>query len=1115
MSISLLLRLTLILAVALTALATPAPAHASAPAQTDTPPPKAVTIPGTIQSKLGCPGDWQPACAKTYLTYDKTADLWIGAFDIPAGAYEYKVALNDGWGENYGGKADRNGPNVALKLDKAAKVTFVYDHKSHVVANSADNAMPIVLGSLQNELGCKTDDDKTCLNTYMTDPEFDGVYGFSTKNLPPGEYTARVMLFNKPDENLGEAGKLVTISVPSANAEVYFGFDVNKKELIVSTDGAPKGNIAKQKAYWVNRDTLLWNVTGSPKYSYELRVAQNADLKLGSKGVSGGQVYTLTYASGGPGGDVFKQFPHLMGYTALKLDEKAAADAATLLKGQIAITLRDDKGNALDSAGVQIAGAIDDVFAGAASQTALCVSWDGITPTLRVWAPTARSMAAHIFKDAATNDKVIVPMKLDEKSGVWSVTGDPDWKNKFYLLEVEVFSPRTGKVEKNLVTDPYSISLSANSKRSQFVDLRDKTLKPDGWDALKKPALDRVEDIVLYELHIRDFSIGDQTVTPTLRGKYGAFTQANSNGMKHLKALADAGLTHVHVLPAFDIATIEEDASKRAEPDVKMLKSYGPNSDKQTALVEQFNGKDGYNWGYDPYHFNTPEGSYATDPNGTARVVEFRQMVAGLSAIGLRTVMDVVYNHTSASGQDDKSVFDKIVPGYYYRLNKEGGVETSTCCQNTASENAMMEKFIIDSVLMWAKEYKVDGFRFDLMGHHMLGTMTKLRDSLDALTLEKDGMDGKKIYVYGEGWDFGEVAKNARGVNASQANLAGAGIGSFNDRLRDAVRGGSPFDAPTTQGFASGLALTPNAINKNAADIQQSKLAEYADWIKLGLAGNLKNFVVTRADGVTARGEQILYGGSPAAYAAAPRETINYVSAHDNETLYDKLAWALPANTSLSQRVRANNLALDVVMLAQGIPFFHAGDDILRSKSLDRDSYNSGDWFNVLDFSYAENGWGRGLPPSIKDRWAAAKPVLANAAIRPTSAAIKSANAHFREMLQVRKSSPLFRLGSADEVLKRVSFLNQGAGQKPGLIVMVMDGAGRSDVKEDKIVVIINASPSPQTFAADGFKNGAFALHPVLQKSADAVTRSSAYNAQAGAFSVPGRTTAVFVMGKK
>ena len=391
---------------------------------------------------------------------------------------------------------------------------------------------------------------------------------------------------------------------------------------------------------------------------------------------------------------------------------------------------------------------------------------------------------------------------------MWSITGEPSWKGQYYLFEVAVFVHATGLVEYNWVTDPYSLSLAMNSKRSQIVDLRDNALKPAGWSTLEKPALAAPEDISIYEIHVRDFSAYDASVPDALKGTFKAFTLPTSNGTQHLKALEEAGLTHLHILPAFDIATINENKAEWQNPDPAVLATYPPDSDQQQMAIGAVADQDAFNWGYDPYHYTVPEGSYSTNPDGPTRIVEFREMVQSLNKMGLRVVMDVVYNHTNASGQAEKSVLDKIVPGYYHRLDEKGAVTTSTCCANTASEHNMIEKLMIDSIVTWAKEYKVDAFRFDLMGHHMVSNMLHVRQALDALTLAKDGVDGKSIYLYGEGWNFGEVANNARGVNATQFNLAGTGIGTFNDRARDAVRGIGPFDGGLTllqkQGFANG-----------------------------------------------------------------------------------------------------------------------------------------------------------------------------------------------------------------------------------------------------------------------------------------------------------------------
>ena len=333
--------------------------------------------------------------------------------------------------------------------------------------------------------------------------------------------------------------------------------------------------------------------------------------------------------------------------------------------------------------------------------------------------------------------------------------------------------------------------------------------------------------------------------------------------------------------------------------------------------------------------------------------------------------MDVVYNHSPAAGQDPKSILDRVVPGYYQRLDPAtGAVETSTCCSNTATEHRMMEKLMVDSVVTWARHYKVDGFRFDLMGHHSKANMLAVRRALNALTLRRDGVDGRRIFVYGEGWNFGEVANNARFVQASQLNLAGTGIATFSDRLRDAVRGGGPFDEnPGVQGFASGLFTDPNDSEANgSAAEQRARLLHYHDLIKLGLAANLRDYTFVDAAGATVKGSEVDYNGQPAGYAGDPGETITYVDAHDNETLFDALQFKLPRGTSMADRIRMNTIALATTALAQSPSFWHAGTDLLRSKSLDRNSYNSGDWFNRIDWSARESTFGSGLPPATDNQ---------------------------------------------------------------------------------------------------------------------------------------------------
>lgn len=492
-------------------------------------------------------------------------------------------------------------------------------------------------------------------------------------------------------------------------------------------------------------------------------------------------------------------------------------------------------------------------------------------------------------------------------------------------------------------------------------------------------------------------------------------------------------------------------------------------------------------------------------------------MVQGLNRAGLRVVIDVVYNHTPAAGQDPKSILDRVVPGYYQRLSPTGQVETSSCCTNTATEHAMMKKLMIDSVVTWARQYKVDGFRFDLMGHQPKEAMLDLRHALDQLTPAKDGVDGQRIYLYGEGWNFGEVADNARFVQATQREMAGTGIGTFNDRLRDSVRGGGPFDAnPRLQGFASGLYTDPNGdpVNGSPAE-QRHALLLNQDRIKIGLTGNLKNYRFIDRNGASVTGDQVDYNGQPTGYTLDPQEAVNYVEAHDNETLYDTLVYKLPTATAMPDRIRMQTLALSTTALSQGVSFWQAGGEILRSKSLDRNSYDSGDWFNVLDYSYQTNGFGRGLPPKSdnESKWPYMRPLLADANLKPDEAEIRDAKRQARSLLKIRKSSPLFHLGTQRLIQQKLSLPDGGQNQTPGVIVMRIDDTVGPNVDPalKGLVVVFNAAPDATTQTVTGTAGQRYALHPAQANGSDQVVRTATYSAAQGRFTVPGRTVAVFV----
>lgn len=874
---------------------------------------------------------------------------------------------------------------------------------------------------------------------------------------------------------------------------------------------ASRIDLGKARAHWVDRRTLLWDVPVGAGERYSLHYNGRGALRTEPRGVAGGQNLMLT-AAGAPSEALRRRFPQLAGLAAFTIADADLPKVPGILKGQLALAARDADGRLLEATGVQIPGVLDDLYPYAGP---LGLAVDAEAVTLRLWAPTARSVTLRLSPASTGPWRHSVAMTGDASSGVWQASGPRAWLGRFYAFEVEVFVPATGRVEMNLVTDPYSLSLSTNSRRSQIVDLDDPALLPPGWASLAKPPLAAPEAAVVYELHVRDFSIRDASLPEERRGTFLAFAEPESAGMRHLRALAAAGLTHLHLLPVFDFATVNDVKAERVEPDAARLRTLPGDSREQAGLAEAVRDKDGFNWGYDPLHYTVPEGSYATDPDGPRRILEFREMVAGLSRAGLRVVMDVVYNHTHASGQDERSVLDRIVPGYYHRLNGDGGVENSTCCSNTASEHAMMQRLILDSVRTWARAYKVDGFRFDLMGHHMVDGMREIRGALDALTPERDGVDGKALLLYGEGWDFGEVAGGARGRNATQANIAGTGIGAFNDRLRDAARGGGAFSGLQEQGFATGLYDAPNAASQGSQEEQRAKLLRATDWIRLGLAGNLRDYRFRTADGRVASGAEIDYGGRPAGFALDPQENVVYVSAHDNETLFDAVQLKAPASASIDDRVRMNNLAVDLVLLSQGIAFLHAGDELLRSKSLDRNSYNSGDWWNALDFTLATGNWAVGLPPGENSRhWPLMARLLADPRIAPGPEQRAAALAHVQEMLQVRRSTRLFRLGRADEIQKRLAFANLGPDQLPGVIVMTLDNAGeaRLDDPFSALLVVVNARHGDFESEEPSLKGVGFQLHPVLLGSADARTRSSRFDVAIGRIYVPGRTTAVFVL---
>ena len=898
-------------------------------------------------------------------------------------------------------------------------------------------------------------------------------------------------------------------------------------------------------AHWVSADRMIWDAPEDAA-SYRLYFSDTAGLIVTDTNINGEEFYELT-PDAELSDSLAAKFRHISDRPVFSL-EQSISDIDYAIEGQLLAVALNDEGEPVAATKVQIHGVLDDLYV---YDGPLGPVYDGDSISLHLWAPTAQSVTLNLYSSDKQLIDTIQPQATDPESGVWTFEGPNEWDRLFYTFNIRVYHHESGFIEEYEVTDPYSVSLSTGSRQSQFVNLEDSDLKPAGWDGLIKP-LPEHSDITLYEAHMRDFSMNDFTVPKEHMGTYMAFTHNGvgsnnlSDAMRHLQQLSGAGLTHLHLLPLNDIASIHESRDERVDlsdpfericdiAGVEGLEDacsrYGSTPVKdvfeqlaaedpvtkeiQRIYAEQgddgghgFASHDGFNWGYDPFHFNTPEGSYSTNPEGTARILELREMIRALHGIDLNIVVDVVYNHTHATGGNRFSVLDKVVPGYYQRLNPDTGqVETSTCCSNTAAEFAMMEKLIIDSVLLWAEQYKIDSFRFDLMGHHPKSTMINVQNALAKLTPEEHGVHGDKIYIYGEGWNFGEVADDRIFTQATQFNMGGTGIGNFNDRSRDAIRGGFHSWSGREQGFANGRFLYPNEDVTASSDEQLQSLLDQADRIRVGMTGNLATYPYINKNGNLVDGSNDYIG-----YAQNPVESVNYIDKHDNETLWDNTQTKLPSDMTMDDRVRVHLLSQAFINYGLGVPFHQLGTDILRSKSMDRNSYDSGDWYNMVDFTLETDNWAIGLPPSWdnESNWDSQAEFMTNTNIDIRKEHMEFANSVFRDQLRVRYSTPLMRLGSAEEIHTRVGYHNTGPNQTPGLILMtISDGSctsGDLDPDVDGVLIVFNADLQPHEIelGIDGLE-----LHPALQNGADQVVKESA--ASGGIITVPPISAAVFI----
>jgi len=876
-----------------------------------------------------------------------------------------------------------------------------------------------------------------------------------------------------------------------------------------------------QQAYWMDRQ----RVAIQPQFAqsgdaYAITSSLTGGLSVTPTGITGGTSIPLT-----PGGsltaDELLRYPQLSAYTVLQLPANTQLSTLqTALQGQLAFSAVGSNGALQYATGIQMAGVLDDLYYYAGTLGVVFnhgqPAWQDFPDDanyavkLKLWAPTAQSVSVQIFNhESDTTPAAVLPMH--SHNGVWVAGGPSNWQDKYYLYSVQVWVPSDAAVDTNVTTDPYSIDIALNGAKSRMTDLESAETEPPGWDRDTSPPLNSFSDMSVYELHIRDFSVNDPTVPSAHQGMYDAFADQNSNGMRHLRSLAASGLKAVHILPSFHFASVNEDKSTWIIP--TGLAAYPPDGEQQQAAVTASQTSPAYNWGYDPVHYMTPEASYAITPD--SRVFEYRTMVHGLHQAGLRVIQDVVFNHTNASGEGPNSNLDEVVPGYYHRLDASGNLETGSCCPDTAPEHKMMEKLIIDTLVLNATEYNIDGFRFDIMSFMFTYNMQDIQAALQALTPRNGGVNGSSIYLYGEGFNFGDTVNNQIGPNASQINLYGFGIGTFNDRIRDGIRGGSPFTDERVQGFATGLFTDPSSFTNSTLSTsqQQAQLLQYSDWIDIGLTGNLRDYSFTDSAGATVTGAQVNYNGQPTGYTKSPIEAVNYASVHDNQDLFDQVQLKSSLTDSIATRARRQVMGMSLVTLGQGIPFFQAGDDLLRSKDMDQNSYDSGDWFNKIDWSGQTANWGIGLPIASQNQgqWPIMTPLLSNPAYTPLPANIAYSEAAFSELLQIRYSSELFRMATLQEIQQNLTFLNTGPAQTPGLIVMKLDANARNYGRYKHIVVLFNATNAPVTFTNSQLQGLALELHPVQKNSSDPTTQQSTFNSATGTATVPALTTGVFV----
>lgn len=506
----------------------------------------------------------------------------------------------------------------------------------------------------------------------------------------------------------------------------------------------------------------------------------------------------------------------------------------------------------------------------------LGLSYSASVSTFRIWSPTASDVELKLYASGSGGEALQTVVMQRSVSGTWLASLNSDLKGMYYTVRAKI----DGKWN-NEVTDPYARAVGINGARAMVVDLKE--TDPIGWEKDRSPDFSEKNlptDAIIYELHIRDATI-DKESGVRHKGKFLGLAETGTKNYAGqttaLDHIQELGVTHVHLLPFYDYNSVDETKT------------------------------DQYNWGYDPVNYNVPEGSYSTNASdGQVRIRELKQMIQAFHKKGLRVVMDAVYNHTALT---ETSNFNQLVPKYYYRQRPDGSFSDATACGNeTASERAMMRKFMIESVVYWVKEYHIDGFRFDLMGVHDIETMNLISDTLHKIKPD--------ILLYGEGWTAGAspLPDEQRALKKNAHLLKGIAV--FSDDIRDGIKG-SVFDIKD-RGFATG-----KTANKES--------------IKFGIVASGKHPHINMS--------KVNYSKEP--YASGPSNVITYAECHDNNILWDKIKLSYPEASEIDRK-KMFELALTIVLTSQGISFLHAGSEFLRTKNGQENSYNKGDEINAI-----------------------------------------------------------------------------------------------------------------------------------------------------------------------